>query len=124
MKGVNMSATRFGLALAAFTAVAQLGCGSATLPQARVVETQAEIKAAETVGANEHPKAALHLKLAKEGLAAADELAHDGDEEEANLALQRAKVDAQLAVALAQEQEATQKARTAQQRIVELQTKK
>jgi hypothetical protein len=124
MKGVNMSATRFGLALAAFTAVTQLGCGSATLPQARVVETQAEIKAAETVGANEHPKAALHLKLAKEGLAAADELAHDGDEEEANLALQRAKVDAQLAVALAQEQEATQKARTAQQRIVELQTKK
>lgn len=124
MKGVNISATRSGFTFAVCIAAAQLGCGSATLPQARVVETQSEIKAAETVGASQHPKAALHLKLAREGLAAADELARDGDEEAANLALQRAKVDAQLAVALVQEQEAAQKAHTAQQRIVELQTKK
>jgi hypothetical protein len=98
-------------------------CGSSTLPQARVVEAESEIKAAETIGAASHPRAALHLKLAREGVASANSLAKDAEEELANLALQRAQIDAELAVALTQEAQAKQRAVAAQRRITELQTK-
>lgn len=99
------------------------GCGSATLPQAKVVAAESEIKAAETIGAATEPRAALHLKLAREGLAAADALAKDDEEQKANLALQRAQLDAQLAVALTQETQARGRAEAARQKITELTTK-
>jgi hypothetical protein len=99
------------------------GCGSATLPQAKIVAAESEIKAAETVGAAAEPRAALHLKLAREGMVAADALAKDNEEQKANLALQRAQIDAQLAVALTQETQARQRADSARQKITELTTK-
>jgi Domain of unknown function (DUF4398) len=104
-------------------ALSLAGCGSTTLPQAKVVAAQSEIKAAETIGAPSNPRAALHLKLAREALAAADAHAADGEEKEANLALQRSQLDAQLAVALTQEAEARREADVANQKVTDLHTK-
>jgi hypothetical protein len=109
--------------LSALALLTVAACGSATLPQAKVVAAESEIKAAETIGAASNPRAALHLKLAREGLAAADALAKDNEEQKANLALRRAEIDAQLAVALTQEAEAQKQANAATEKLTELHTR-
>jgi hypothetical protein len=97
-------------------------CGSATLPQSKLIAAESEIKAAETVGAANNPQAALHLKLAREGLDSANALAKDNEEQKATLALLRSQKDAELAVALTEETAARDRAMRAQQRITELRT--
>lgn len=97
-----------------------LGCASTPLPSAQLTETEAAIVAAESVGALESPKAALHLKLAQDQLAAAKTLAEEGEDEEAKLTLERARTDAELALALAQERQVREEARTALRRVDEL----
>jgi hypothetical protein len=106
-----------GLALTIF------GC-AATEPLPQFPETEAAVAAAETVGANENPKAALHLKLAKDQLHAAKLLVEDGDEDKARLTLDRARQDAELALALTQEQKAREEAQLAIRRVDELENKK
>ena len=58
-----------GLSLLAVVSLAAVGCGGAQLNQARVTEVQSSVTAAEAVGANDQPKAALHLQLARGSLA-------------------------------------------------------
>lgn len=99
---------------------ALMGCGSGHLPQSQTAEAQSEIRAAEVVGAEQHPQAALHLKLAKQQLDEAKELARDDEMERAQLTLQRARVDAELAIALSMEAEAEREARAALSEIKEL----
>jgi hypothetical protein len=101
-------------------ALTAFGCASTQLPPAQQTETEAAIAAAETVGAKEQPKAELHLKLAKDQLEAAKSLAEDGEEEQASLTLERARTDAELALALAQEVAVREEARTALQRVDQL----
>lgn len=98
-----------------------VGCGAAELPQAEVSDTQAEIAAAESVGADAHPHAALHLKRAKDQLKDAKHLAEEGEDELARMALSRARVDAELALALIKEAAAREEARIALQEIAEAQ---
>lgn len=76
------------------------GCGS-SLPIDTVAQPQAEIRAAEEAGAQNVPKAALHLKMAKDQLSVGDKLAADDHDQSASRAYARAKVDAELAVLLA-----------------------
>lgn len=95
-------------------------CGGAQLNQNQVTDVQAAVRAAEEVGANNEPKAALHLQLARDQIAAAERLAADGDEKEARLMLDRAKVDAELALQLAQTEQEQQKARQAWQKVQDL----
>lgn len=97
--------------------IALAGCGSAELPRAAVADTEAEIVAAQTVGAENHPRAALHLKQARDQLASALKLAEDGEEELARMTLERARVDAELALALTREAEAERQARLTLQEI-------
>ena len=111
------SAVRAGLALLSVAAVA---CGGAQLNQARVAETQSSVRAAEAVGANDQPKAALHLQLARDEMAEAQRLAKDGDEENAELVLNRARADAELALQLARTEQEQEKARQAWLKIQEL----
>lgn len=96
-----------------------VGCGAAELPQADVSDTQAEISAAESVGAKEHPHAALHLKRAQDQLRDAKHLAREGEEEQARMALSRARVDAELALAVTKEAAAREQARIALREIAE-----
>jgi hypothetical protein len=79
-------------------------CGSSgPKPEARVGSSEAAIRGAEEVGAKSDPRASLHLKLAQEERDKALALIKDGDNKAADLMLQRAEADAELAVALARE---------------------
>jgi hypothetical protein len=95
-------------------------CGGSQLSQSRVGEVQASVRAAEAVGANDQPKAALHLQLARDEIAAAQRLAENGDEEDARLVLERARADAELALQLAKTEQEQQKARQAWQKVQEM----
>lgn len=111
--------TGISLALAACLNV---GCGaSVPVPTAQVTETQAAIRAAEEVGAPGVPKAALHLKMAKDQLQTAQSQISDGDNEQARMTLDRARVDAELALALARETSLRAKATEAMEKIKKLQ---
>lgn len=98
-------------------------CGSSALPPAKVTETQSSIVAAEAVGAANHPQGALHLKLARDQMAQAQALLRDDKDEEARLVLERARIDAELALVLTREMKARGEAEQAQRQVAELGTK-
>ena len=101
--------------LMAFTTT--LGCASVPL---RTEGSTSEIRAAQEVGASNVPRAALHLQLAEEELARAEKLAKDGEQEQAASMLERAEVDAELAVALSHENAEKADANAAVKRVREL----
>jgi hypothetical protein len=113
-----MPTSRVALLVLGLTAAA---CGGAQLNRARVAEVESSVRAAEAVGANDQPRAALHLQLAREELAEARRVAADGDGENAALLLERARVDAELAMQLARTQHEQEKARQAWQKIQDMQ---
>jgi hypothetical protein len=89
-----------------FTALLALSaCATTQLPPDRLASSTAAIRSADEVGAKELPQAALHLKLAQEELALAEQLAKDGDAARAELVLLRSNADADLALALARQAE-------------------
>jgi hypothetical protein len=99
-----------------------VGCGaSAPVPATQVTDTQAAIRAAEEVGAPSVPKAALHLKMAKDQLQTAQAQISNEDNEQARMTLDRARVDAELALALAKESTFRAKAAEALEKIKKLQ---
>jgi len=81
------------------------------------------VRAAEVGGAEELPRGELHLKYAKDAIAEAKTLMDKGDNKEATLLLDRATVDAEAALALAEEQEARLAAEEQLERIQELMNK-
>jgi hypothetical protein len=87
-----------------------LGCGSFPPPTERLNTTQGAIRGATEVGAEQVPRAALHLKLAQEQADKARQLLEDEDNELADQSLRRAQADAELAIAIARETQAVQKA--------------
>jgi hypothetical protein len=95
-------------------------CGGAELNQTRATDVRAAVLAAEQVGASDQPKAALHLQLAKEQMESAKRLAADGDQSNSNLLLDRAKVDAELALQLARTEREQASARQAWEKINDL----
>ena len=105
------------IGLAAASAVA---CGGAAVPQESLTAAQASVKGAEVGGANEDPKAQLHLKLANEQIEKAKKLIDDGDNEEAARTLDRAQADAELALALAKEVKAQAEAGEASEQVGKL----
>jgi hypothetical protein len=96
------------------------GCGSAAVMPPSAADAQARISAAEAVGAEQRPQAALHLKLARDQLAAAHQEARDGDEEDARMLVDRARLDAELALVLSRDVDARARAEQAEQRVEEL----
>lgn len=87
-----------------------MACGSFPPPTERMNTTQAAIRGATEVGAEQIPRAALHLKLAQEQVDKARQLMEDEDNEPADQALRRAQADAELAIAIARETNAVKKA--------------
>lgn len=100
-----------------------VACGGGPKPEAQAAESQAAISAAEAVGAQSFPKAALHLKMARDQVKTAELLMADGDNDEANLVLQRAEADAELALALAREEKVRVEAREELKKVDELKEK-
>lgn len=94
------------IALAAL-ATAAAACGSSMqAPTERLASTDAAIRSARELGAQSDPQAALHLKLADDQATQARALMKDGENKRADLVLQRASSDAELAVMIAKERAA------------------
>ena len=100
-----------------------IGCGGSSLPPAKVADTQSSISAAEAVGADQNPQAALHLKMARDQLKQAQSLVNDGKDEDAGLVLQRASADAEVAMMLTREAQASANVKKAQNDVEGLQSK-
>lgn len=96
------------------------GCGASAPPTHQLSRSQAEIRGAEEAGAQDTPKAALHLKMARDHVKNAEALIVEKEYEDAALILKRAEADAQLAIALADEAEARAQAESAMRRVQEL----
>lgn len=97
-----------------------VACGGAAVPEAQVVAAKSSVSAAEAVGAKEEPNAALHLKLAEDGIVEAEQLIEEGENERAKAVLERARSDADLAVALAKEAETRKAAQDAIRKVKDL----
>src|SRR5262245_16942017 len=100
--------------------VAASACGGGGLPPgsvASLTSAQAAVRAAEETGANDVPRAALHLKFAKEQITSAQELLEDGQEEGAGRMLSRAEADAEVALAIARRSQAEEEEEAAQARL-------
>lgn len=93
------------------------GCGGAPPPTRTQADAQAAVRSAEAVGAAETPQAAYHLALADEQMRTAQQLIRVGRMDAAERVLERAKADAELAVSLAQEDDARQQAEQVRQHI-------
>ncbi len=83
-----------------------VACSSSHPLPANYAPTQAAISAADAVGAQQEPRAALHLKMARDQLAEAQNLTQKGDSDEATLACDRARTDAELALMVKREADA------------------
>jgi Domain of unknown function (DUF4398) len=87
-----------------------LGCaGSHSAPTQQMADVQSANRSANELGAQKNPKAQLYLKLSEEQLNKAKAAMDDDDNENAERLLVRAKVDAELAIALTRESDAMRK---------------
>jgi hypothetical protein len=92
-------------------------CAGVAAPRERFANSQGELRAAEAVGADKIPKAALHLQLAREEIAQAKAQMDAGDNERADYTLRRAHADAALATALAQSEPLQERAAAAKKEL-------
>ena len=97
--------------------LALVACGGAAVPRDQMTQAEAAVKGAEVGGANDEPKAALHLKLAREELAKAQNMINDGENEDAARMVARAQADADLALALAKQAAARKDTAEAKEQI-------
>ena len=101
--------------------IGMCGCASTSIPAARLADTQSELRAAETVGADKVPKAALYLQLAREGIDKAKKQADAGEVSRSDYTLQRAQADAELAIAVAKNEPLIEKSKAAKAQLEQLQ---
>lgn len=109
--------TRFALPLGiALTAA----CGGSEVPSKQLAESQAAVRAASEVGAEQNPQAALHLKMARDQISKAQALSREGEYDAAKQLLQQAEVDAELALTLTRERQARSDEEQAEQQLESL----
>jgi len=101
--------------------IAAGGCAGTEVPTQAELEAVSAIRAAQAVGAEQEPKAALHLSLAQEQMAAAQEHIGAGEPREAELLLYQAEADAALAQALTRESRTRAEADATRHRIDQMQ---
>ena len=97
--------------------------GSFPVPTERLASTEGATRTAHELDAENDPQAALHLKLANEQIEKARAAMKNDDNKAADLWLQRASADAELAVQLAKGAKAKAEAQTAQDRAAALRGK-
>jgi hypothetical protein len=101
------------------------GCGSSLPPPSdRLASAEAASRSARELGADREPSASLHLKLSQEQIDQAKKLMTEGDNKRADLILQRASSDAELAVMLAKVNNANVEAQKAKERVVQIKSGK
>ena len=82
-------------------------CASFPAPNQRLADAQSAERSAREVGANNAPAAQLSLKLSQDQIAQAQKAMANGDNEQADSLLIRAKMDGELALAQAREKTAS-----------------
>src|SRR4051812_48332683 len=93
-------------------------CGASMQPPTdRLASTDAAIRSARELGANNDPQAALHLKLADDQVLQARHLIREGENKRADRILQRASSDAELAVMMTRERAAKTEAEKAHESL-------
>lgn len=119
-----MTISRNGMIVLLITAAAA-GCGaSAPPPTGRVASTEAAIRGAREVGAQAVPNASLHLRLSEEQVAKAKAAMAQEDNVRADILLQRAQADAELALALTRESTAAAQAKHSTDQVAQARVKK
>ncbi len=111
-------------AMISVVAVGLVGCGGSLPPNDKIASSEAAVRAAQEVGAQNEPKAALHLKLAQEQLERAKGHVKEGENDRAEFELLRAKADAELAVELAREAAAKKEAQEVLEQVEKLKNNK
>ncbi len=101
----------------ACAAAALLACASVPKPTDQVAQSEGAMRSARELGAEQVPPAALELQLAKEELGKADQLMKDDKNEEATQWANRARADAELAIALTRQHQANADARSAEEQL-------
>ncbi|HEY1904706.1 MAG TPA: DUF4398 domain-containing protein [Myxococcaceae bacterium] len=108
-------------AAGALVAVGWACAGAPPLPAGPLAQAEAEVRAAQEIGAERVPQAKLHLQSARESIDAAKDVNKD-DPEAAARKLEIARAQAELANALAREQIARTEAEEAHARLDSLRT--
>lgn len=99
-------------------ACSAVACGASMPPPTdRLAQSEAAIRSARELGAQQDPQAQLHLKLADDQVAQARMLMKDGENKRADMVLQRATSDAELALTLTKERNAKAEADQASQKL-------
>jgi hypothetical protein len=100
-------------------------CGGGAPPSERLVNAESAIRGAIEISANvSPPRAALHLQLAQEQVDKAKRFIADGLHQRAELALRQAQADAELAIALARNEEMKKRAEAARSKVDRLRSGK
>ncbi len=99
------------------------GCASYPAPTQKMVDAEAAIRSAKEVGAEKVPKAQLHVTLAQEQVDKAKKLMSDGDNQRAEMFLQRAQADAELSLTLAKQEGAKTEAQKSSEDLKALKEK-
>jgi hypothetical protein len=115
-----MSIRHFRLASLLAVALGAAACGASAPPTHQMTKSQSAVRAAEEVGAEDTPKAALHLKMARDHIKNAEALMVEEEFEDATLVLQRAEADAELSIALSKEEKSRSDAEAAMRKVQEL----
>jgi len=97
-----------------------LGCASSK-PVEKEADSKAAVRTAQELGAEDVPQSALYLELAKQQIATAEKLMKDGEQEQAARFLERAKADAELAIALAKAEDERTIAEDTAKRVEQIQ---
>ena len=97
------------------------GCATSMPLSDQMTAPSSAISAAREAGAAEIPQASLHLKMAEDQVAQAKSLMEDNESERADRVLQRAYVDARLALELARLETTRSKANGAIKRVQDIQ---
>jgi len=82
------------------------------------------VRAAEEIGAERKPEASVYLKLARDQIARAEALIKDGENEQAVPILERAEMDARVALELAKTSSERHSAKAAWQKVEDLKAEK
>ena len=101
-------------------AIGVTACGGAAVPHDKLSSAKAAMRAAEVAGAPNDPQGALRVKKAGEAIAHAEKLIKEDENERASYVLERAQVDAELALALAQDLTMRGEAEEAQREVAKL----
>jgi hypothetical protein len=113
----NTTRARFTACALALVSLTLAACGgSFPVPTDRLANAEAAARTAHELDAENEPQAALHLKLANEQIDKAKAAIKSEDNKSADLLLQRAAADAELAIQLAKGAKAKTEAQQAQDR--------